>query len=166
MYITWTLLEFPDNYSIATILYLNGCDKHCKGCQNKELQKYDENVPDINKLIEDIINYCHQLHTNKIVLCGGDPLYHKNIPLTKEILNQLGNSYDICIYTGQTIEEVKKLNLHGFKFIKCGPFNEDKYIGSDKTDDLIQFASSNQELYDKDLNLLSKDGVYYYGRRN
>ena len=42
-----------------------------------------------------------------------------------------------------------------------------QYIGSKKTDDYIQFATKNQKLYDKDLILLSKDGVYYYdSRRN
>lgn len=166
MYITWTLLEYPDNYSIATILYFNGCDKYCKGCQNLELQRYDDDIPDVNILIKDIKDYCKRSKTNKIVLCGGDPLYYKNIPITEEILRELGNFYDICIYTGKSIEEVKKLNLSNFKFIKCGIFDINKFIGSNKTDNFIQFASSNQELYDNNLNLLSKDGVYYYDRRN
>lgn len=166
MYITWTLLEYPDNSSISTILYFNGCDRHCKGCQNIELQKYDESNPNLDILIKDIVDYCKRSRTNKIVLCGGDPLYYKNIPITKNILDKLSNNYDICIYTGANIEEVKKLNLRGFKFIKCGIYDKTKFIGSEKTDDYIQFATSNQELYDSNLNLLSKDGVYYYDRRN
>ena len=167
MYLTWTLLEYPDNHSISTILYFNGCHRNCPGCQNKELQKDEEKPISFNILIEDIIKYCERLATTKIVLCGGDPLYYKNLPTTLSILQELGNIYDICIYTGANIEEIKRLNLKGFKYIKCGPFDQNKYIGSNKTDDFIQFASSNQELYDKDLNLLSKDGVYYYdSRRN
>lgn len=166
MYLTWTLLEYPDNRSIATILYFNGCHRHCIGCQNVELQKDEDKPIPSNVLVEDIIDYCKRLKTTKIVLCGGDPLYYKNLPMTLSILQELGNIYDICIYTGATIEEVRKLNLNGFKFIKCGPFDQSKYIGSNKTDNFIQFATSNQELYDSDLNLLSKDGVYYYDGRN
>lgn len=166
MHLTWTLLEYPDNCSIATILYFSGCDRYCKGCQNIELQKDEDKSISFDILIEDIIDYCKRSKTNKIVLCGGDPLYFKNISLTEKILKELGNFYDICIYTGANIKEVKKLNLQGFKYIKCGIFDESKFIGSEKTDDFIQFATSNQELYDSDLNLLSKDGVYYYDGRN
>lgn len=74
----------------------------------------------------------------------------------------LGNDFDICIYTGALIDEVKKLNLSGFKFIKCGVFDKTKFIGSKKTDDYIQFATSNQELYNEFLELISHDGIYYF----
>ena len=74
----------------------------------------------------------------------------------------LGNDFDICIYTGALIDEVKKLNLSGFKFIKCGVFDKTKFIGSKKTDEYIQFATSNQELYNEFLELISHDGIYYF----
>ena len=161
-YITETFLEYPDNSSIAAIVYFRGCDRDCKGCHNTDLQGYEE-LP--KSYIQDIENYCLRLKTNKIVLCGGDPLYCKNLEKTKEILSVLGKNYDICIYTGASIEEVKKLNLKGFKFIKCGFFDPKQYIGSTKNDSFLQFATKNQDLYDKDLKLISKDGVYYYDSR-
>lgn len=163
-YLTETLLEYPDNYSIAAIVYFSGCDRNCTGCHNTTLHDYKP-LPDT--YLEDIIQYCARLHTNKLVLCGGDPLFKFNLPVTKNILEKLGSKYDICIYTGADIEEVKSLGLSGFTFIKCGYFDPNQYIGSEKTDDYIRFATKNQELYDSNLNLLSKDGVYYYdARRN
>lgn len=161
-FLTETFLEYPDNSSISAILYFRGCDRNCKGCQNKDLQKY-EPLPD--DIIDIIVDYCKRLKTKKLVLCGGDPLYIKNLPVTRKILNTFCNILDICIYTGATIEEVKKLNISGFKFIKCGRFDESKFINSLKTDDFMQFATSNQELYDENLNLLSNNGVFKYDRR-
>lgn len=164
-YITETFLEYPDNYSIAVIVYFCGCDRDCVGCHNTDLQSYKE-LP--KTTIQDIIEYATRLNTNKIVLCGGDPLYYKNLPLTKEILKTLGKNYDICIYTGAELEDVKSLNLSGFKFIKCGFFDPKQFVGSTKTDEFMRFATKNQTLYDKDFNLLSENGVYYYdnGRCN
>lgn len=163
-YITETFLEYPDNSSIATIVYFRGCDRDCKGCHNTTLQDYEPLPEEVSQEIRD---FCSRIRTNKVVLCGGDPLYGKNVKTTRKILKDLGNDFDICIYTGADIEEVKTLNLTGFKFIKCGFFDASQYIGSKKTDDYIQFATKNQKLYDRDLNLLSKDGVYYYdSRRN
>ena len=165
-YITETFLEYPDNSSVAVIFYCGGCDRKCPGCHNTELQNYTLFNPKLTVAL--LVEYCERLNTNKIVLCGGDPLYSKNVELTKYICSTLGSDYDICIYTGADIEEVKQLDLKGFKFIKCGIFDRNQYIGATKTDEFIRFATKNQELYDADLNLLSKDGVYYYdnGRYN
>ena len=155
-----TFLEYPDNSSIASIFYFSGCDRNCEGCQNTSLKEY---TPlDEKEVLSGIVNYSRRLKTNKVVLCGGDPLYKKNIDLTRKILYNLGNDFDICIYTGALIDEVKKLNLSGFKFIKCGVFDKTKFIGSKKTDDYIQFATSNQELYNEFLELISHDGIYYF----
>lgn len=155
-----TFLEYPDNSSIATIFYFSGCDRNCEGCQNTSLKEY---TPlDEKEVLSGIVNYSKRLKTNKVVLCGGDPLYKKNFDLTRKILYNLGNDFDICIYTGALIDEVKKLNLSGFKFIKCGVFDKTKFIGSKKTDDYIQFATSNQELYNEFLELISHDGIYYF----
>lgn len=153
-------MEYPDNSSIAVIFYCGGCDRNCQGCHNTDLQKFIKF--DHKKIIQEIKNYCKRVKTNKIVLCGGDPLFHRNLSLTKEILWNLKSDYDICIYTGATIKEVKDLRVKGFKYIKCGVFDLTKFVGAAKTDEYMQFATTNQELYDENLNLLSKDGKYYF----
>lgn len=161
-YITETFLEYPDNSSLAVIFYCGGCDRGCKGCHNTELQNFIQFNP--AEVIDELKDYCGRVHTNKIVLCGGDPLYHQNIPLTKAILAELGKDYDICIYTGATLQEVKDLQITGFKYIKCGMFDASKFVGAIKTDEYIRFATTNQELYSSNLSLLSKDGTYYFNK--
>lgn len=160
-FISESFLDYPDNSSLSIVLYMPGCDRNCDGCQNKDLQHYD-GYEQIDLLLELLKEKCKKEHTNKICLQGGDPLFKSNLFLTKYLLERLSNKYDICIYTGADIKEIMKLNLKGFKFIKCGVFDKNKYIGSKKTDTYIQFATSNQKLYDNNLNLLSKDGIYYF----
>ena len=163
-YIQSTFLEYPDNYSIATIFYFGGCDRNCKGCHNTDLQNFIKF--NHKEVINNIKTYCRRLSTNKIVLCGGDPLFHRNLSLTKEILNALSEEYDICIYTGADIEDVKELDIKGFKFVKCGIFDASKFVGATKTDEYIRFATTNQSLYDSNFNLLSKDGTYFFNEGN
>ena len=159
-------LDYPDNESLALIVCMMGCEHNCSNCHNLLFQnsEYSEGTKEysVDELIKEITNLCKRSLTNKIVLSGGDVLYPKNIEFTKEFLNKMKDNYDICIYTGYNIDYVKNNNVNGYKFIKCGIFNEKLYIKSDKNDDFIQFASSNQKLYDENNNLLSKDGRYVF----
>ena len=160
-FVSESFLDYPDNSSLSVIFYMPGCNRNCKGCQNSSLKdeaKYD-NIDNLVKFLE---SKCKMAHTNKLCLQGGDPLFNRNIAVTKHILKELSDKLDICIYTGANIDEVKKADLHGFKYIKCGMFDETKFIGSKKTDDCMQFATKNQQLYNSDLQLVSKDGIYNF----
>lgn len=160
-FLSESFLDYPDNSSLSLIFYMPGCNRNCKGCHNSNLR--DSVIyKDEEQIINGIYNYCLKSRTNKLCLQGGDPLYKSNVEFTKNILQSLCNKLDICIYTGAEIDEVKKLNLKGFKFIKCGMFDKNKFIGSLKTNQYLQFATSNQKLYNSDLNLISKNGIYYF----
>ena len=162
---TW--LDYPDNYSLAVIFYTYGCIHKCKNCHNLALQ-----TPVLaysKELLKEILMYCKRNNTNKLVLSGGDCLLKgANLDLTNSIIDQYKNQLDICIYTGYDIDYVKA-NVHqGFKFVKCGKYEENLKIESEKTDDFLQLASTNQELYDANYKLLSTNGRYYFsqGERN
>ena len=160
-FLSQSFLDYPDNSSISVVFYMPGCDRNCKGCQNDGLKQF-VGYEDFDKITDYIEKMCSKEHTDKLCLQGGDPLYVENLPFTRFILLKLGHKLDICIYTGATIDTVKSLNLEGFKYIKCGVFDASRYVGSEKTNNYIRFATTNQELYDKDFNLVSKNGIYYF----
>ena len=160
-FVSESFLDYPDNSSLSLVFYMPGCNRSCKDCQNKDLQNF-EGFTYIDIIASSLYELSIASRTNKLCLQGGDPLYKDNLPYTKYLLSKLGKTLDICIYTGADIEEVKKLKLNGFKYIKCGKFDIKKYIGSKKTDQYLQFASKNQALYDENLNLLSKEGIFYF----
>lgn len=161
-----TFLDYPDPEGSAVILFMSGCIHCCPGCQNPELQqsvKYDETK---ESLCNRIVEFSKRSDTNKLVLSGGDPLAPKNIEYTKYILETLGISFDICIYTGYSYSDIKKFGLAGYKYIKCGKFDILHKQNSFKTDEMIQFASPNQELYEFGNDTpLTTNGVFYFNNK-
>jgi hypothetical protein len=47
-----------------------------------------------------------------VALVGGDPLYDTNIDFTRSFLKQ-NKTYDVCLYTGESIDFVKSKNIKG-----------------------------------------------------
>ena len=156
-----TFIDYPDNESNALIIYFMGCSHNCGGCQNPDFQNmhYNNNTINVDSNILDSIiqDGFKRYNTNKIVLSGGDPLYSKNIEYTKELVLK----YDVCIYTGYEMEYVHKF-ISGYKFIKCGKYIEELHQLSEKTNQYIKFASTNQKLYNSKEKLLSVNGIYYF----
>ena len=163
-----TFLDYPSPDDSAVILFLPGCSHNCLGCQNPKLQELHEEwtYEEEQEILQNLQRLCFRCDTNKIVLSGGDPLSPCNRNLTIHICELLGKNpvykYDICIYTGYDIEEVKEMGLSGFEFIKCGKFDAHSMRESKKTDDYIQFVNTTQNLFDKDFNQISKNGRYYF----
>jgi len=163
---TESFLDYPDNESNCISIYILGCEHNCKDCSNPNFQ--DMNFKSESLLETDVNNFLLLLknvtkicHTKKITLLGGDPLYSTNLFFTKELLDK-NILYDFCIYTGYEIDYLKEHNVKGFTYAKCGCYNNTQSQESFKNDNMIQFASKNQKLYDKDYNLLSCDGVYKF----
>lgn len=154
-----TYLDYPSPDGNSVIVYFTGCEHHCPGCHSPLLQKVDKYSESNKEILDKIVDYCKRADTNKLVFLGGDPLYKNNIELTKFLVDNLNKMYDICIFTGYDIEYVKNLNLQGVKYYKCGKFDQTKLRQSKKTDDEYILASPNQNFYDGNYNLLSKDGI-------
>jgi organic radical activating enzyme len=165
-----TFLDYPDNKSMALIVYFYGCDLNCVGCQNPNLKSVSGTggfVMDNDMIIKTIQSACDRSRTNKIVFSGGDPLSKINIEGTKYLLEKLQNNYDIMIYSGMDIDYIKKECISGFKFIKSGPYIQRLKQTPIKTNEQMVFGSKNQRLYDANYNLLSEDGIYVFeGEKN
>ena len=103
---------------------------------------------------------------------GGDPFFSKNVAEVVLTIDQLKDHYmlDICVYTGYSIEDVKKIYerpaLKSFSrptFFKCGVYREDlKRNTWGKTDESMTWVSTNQNLYDSNFNLISSGGIYTF----
>ena len=160
---TW--MDYPDNFSLAIIIYFVGCEHNCTNCHNIALQKYESSSKKLlinDKELYYYIKTLSDIHrTNKIVFSGGDPLFKDNLKGVKELLFN-NKEFNVCIYTGYSIDYIKDNEVKGFKFIKSGLYNENKKQNSKKTENALYLASTNQELYDENYNLISKNGIYYF----
>lgn len=154
---TW--IDYPSPDGIATIVYFTGCEHYCEGCQNIELinTNFKKGTKFSISNLMDVLNInVIKNRSLKIVLSGGDPLHPKNIEFAKQLLEN--KVYDFCIYTGYNIEYVKHNDITNFKYIIVNKFDKTKQVPSQKTDEFFQLASTNQEIYNKDFELISKEG--------
>lgn len=122
-----------DGPGIRTVLFVQGCDIHCPGCQNKSTWNINNgNDIDIdylaNLLNKNVIN-------KKITISGGEPLMQKDalVELVKK-LYEFG--FDIALYTGHKKEDVPQEIIKYLKYLKTGSFVEElktttkPYVGS------------------------------------
>ena len=111
-----------DGPGIRTVLFMQGCNLHCKGCHNKSTW-------DINKGIErDIDNLVEELNKNvfnkKITISGGEPLFQKDALV--ELIDKLyDKGFDIALYTGHIREDVPEEIIPKLKYLKTGQFVEE-----------------------------------------
>jgi len=90
-----------DGPGVRTVIFFQGCDIHCKGCQNPSSWDISKGKPyetdELVKLLrEKVIN-------KKITLSGGEPLMQKDA--VSEIVKKLPD-FDIALYTGHELNEV------------------------------------------------------------
>ena len=111
-----------DGPGIRTVLFMQGCNLHCKGCHNKSTW-------DINKGIErDIDDLVEELNKNvfnkKITISGGEPLFQKDALV--ELIDKLyDKGFDIALYTGHIREDVPEEIIPKLKYLKTGQFVEE-----------------------------------------
>ena len=120
-----------DGPGVRTVVFFQGCDLHCKGCQNPstwEMKNGTKMTTDelVATLKKEVIN-------KKVTFSGGEPLMQ--IDALIDIVKKL-NDFDIAVYTGHEFEEVPQELLDNITYIKTGSFKEElkstvkPYVGS------------------------------------
>ena len=139
-----------DGEGLRYSIYFAGCTHACKGCHNKESWCSDNGKLVNLEYLDKIIN---EINSNSlldgITLSGGDPLYNPEEML--EVVKYLKEKtkINIWLYTGYTIEELRKDNkrmavLEYIDTLVDGEFVQELY------DPLLKFrGSSNQRIIRK-----------------
>ena len=121
-----------DGPGIRTIIFFQGCNRHCPGCHNPETWPFDlKNSKTVFEIVNEIEKFSK---TKRITISGGEPMLQKKglIILATE-LHKLG--YDIALYTSYEIENISEELLYILNYVKCGPYDENlqttlQYYGS------------------------------------
>ena len=127
---------------IRDVLFLQGCEHHCKGCHNPQTWSTLHGVEaDVSLVAERLRD-----NGNNVTISGGEPLlqYNELIQLLR-ILKE--DNINIWLYTGFTLEEIPEHRLKVLAdyvdVIVDGRFEEDK------KDLTLRFrGSSNQRIID------------------
>lgn len=123
-----------DGPGLRSVIYMQGCNIHCKGCHNPQTWDIDRGYTiTVNHLFEDIMQ---NAKTKRITISGGEPLFqHKALKKLIILLNE--EKFDIALYTGHEKSDVPKDILSLVDYIKTGAYIEERktnikpYIGSD-----------------------------------
>src|SRR5574344_742919 len=105
--------SLADGEGWRTVLFVAGCNHHCKECHNKESWNPTAGQPFTQEVKELLFN-CITDQIDGLTLSGGDPLYKKNIgeitALCKEFKERFPNK-DIWLYTGNLYRDSKDLEV-------------------------------------------------------
>ncbi len=123
-----------DGPGLRSLIFMQGCDLRCKGCQNRSTWKQNVgNKYDIDELVEIIRK---RSINKKITITGGEPLVQKEALV--ELVSKL-KDFDIALYTGHDKTDVPLEVLNIITYLKYGPF-----ILSLKTTTTPYVGSTNQ----------------------
>lgn len=128
---------------LRVVLFVSGCNHHCKGCQNPQTWNPNSGQEFTDKDKEKILEMLSEDYISGITLSGGDPLYPANIDCIYDLIKSIRNKYDITkdiwLYTGYKFEDIlpffKEL-LKNIDVLVDGEFIEEladkkyKWVGS------------------------------------
>ncbi|GAB6181918.1 anaerobic ribonucleoside-triphosphate reductase activating protein [Desulfotomaculum defluvii] len=134
-----------DGPGLRTVVFLQGCPRHCPGCHNEELLRPEGGREvTLEEATEEIKATISPL-TQGVTFSGGDPLMQ--LQALKYLIQWVKQEFprlDIWVYTGYCYEDIKDLSvLERVNVLVDGPFVKEL-----KNLDLIFRGSANQRLID------------------
>ena len=118
----WANKSLCDGPGIRSLLFCQGCDIHCPGCQNPS--SWDPNAGmerDVVELAQEIISASDN---GKITITGGEPLLQKEaVAELIRLLDEAG--MDVALYTGHPKGDVPLEMISHLKYLKHGPYKKE-----------------------------------------
>lgn len=137
---------------IRVVLWVAGCDHHCKGCQNRQTWDYNSGIKFDDEAKKELIEALSKPYIKGLTLSGGDPLCAADNDFFFFLCNlkkQFPNK-DIWLYSGYTIEEILKSDnvLKSNILLLCDVLVDGRYIEEKRDVTLKWRGSSNQRVID------------------
>lgn len=103
--------DMKNGDGLRVVLWVAGCDHHCKDCQNPVTWNPDDGVPFTLADKEEIFAALAKDYIAGITFTGGDPLHPANRRDVHELMGEVKTRFpgkSIWVYTGYTWEEIKQ----------------------------------------------------------
>lgn len=125
--------SMADGPGLRTVIFVQGCDKRCRGCHNPKT--WEENggyLWSVKDLVAKIVGIAE---TRRVTISGGEPLLQ--LAAVMDLARSLKDKgFDLCLYTGREESEVPREIYAVFDAVKTGPYDVEKrtsvtpYVGS------------------------------------
>ena len=136
----WPNKSLCDGPGIRSLLFCQGCDIHCPGCQNPSSWDPDAGIEkEVAELAKEIVS---SSDNKKVTITGGEPLLQKEA--VAELIRLLDESgMDIALYTGHDKEDVPAGILYHIKYLKYGPYKKELHTST------TPFLGSTNQIFER-----------------
>lgn len=94
---------------LRIVLWVSGCENHCRNCQNKQTWDINSGIPFTNETVKEIWQGLSNDYISGITFSGGDPLHPNNITQVFNLCKDIKIIFEdknIWLYTGYQFEDI------------------------------------------------------------
>ena len=134
---------------LRTVLWVSGCNHHCKGCQNPVTWNPEDGLPFDETAKRELWSYLDADYCSGLTLSGGDPMFPDNraevLALVKEFRKRYGQTKTIWMYTGYQFRDISYHPILDYIDVIV----DGEYIESQRNTMRLWCGSDNQIIYEK-----------------
>ena len=149
---------------VRTVLWVSGCDVHCKSCHNQSTWDFNSGIPFTEETMQELLYDLSKPYIKGCTLSGGHPLDPRNAPEVLKIVKRVKMVFpnkDIWIYSGYVWEDIIKDNTLK-EILKCTDVLVDGAYVDELRDISLAFrGSSNQRIIDVKKTLDSNEVILW-----
>ena len=163
-YIKITKNDIANGIGIGCVLWVSGCDIHCKNCHNQSTWDFHTGQLFTEDTMQEILLTLTKSYISRFTISGGHPLDPHNAPKVLEIVKRVKMVFpnkDIWIYSGYVWEDIIKDNTLK-EILKCTDVLVDGAYVDELRDISLAFrGSSNQRIIDVKKTLNSNEVILW-----
>ncbi|MDE7439356.1 MAG: HAD-IA family hydrolase [Clostridia bacterium] len=110
--------SLADGPGLRTVIYFQGCKRACTDCHNPSTWTLSEGKRYVVSELADLIR--DRAINKKITLSGGEPLLQERA--IENLLKELSD-FDICLYTGGSLDDISEAIKSRLHYVKVGAFD-------------------------------------------
>lgn len=141
-----------DGTGFRVALYVSGCKHCCEGCHNKETWDFKAGKEFTKEVEEILFDRIDKPYIKGLTLTGGDPLFSCEdiFSLLKRFRERFGNTKDVWLYTGFTMDEIRMSSDLKNKVVELCDYIVDGRFDVNQKDTSLAFRGSrNQKIWKK-----------------
>lgn len=156
-----TKADILNGSGLRVVLWVAGCEHHCKNCQNPITHDPDGGIKfDLNARVE-LFRELAKPYISGVTFSGGDPLHPNNRDEIGNLCAIVKGVYDdkktVWLYTGYLWEQVKDLELMKYVDVLC----DGRFVEELKDVNAHWVGSTNQRVIDVQKSLNTNEVVLY-----
>lgn len=161
-----TKADMKNGDGLRVVLWLSGCNHHCKGCQNPITWDPNDGLDFTYKEIEEIYSELDKPYISGITLSGGDPLHPANRADVSWLIHAIKQKYPdktVWMYTGYTFEDILKYPILVATISQVDVLVDGRFVEELKDVTYPWAGSTNQRVIDVKESLSEGTVVYHAG---